>query len=333
MMRRPSMIALQMAGEPGGAAPPPIPLWQDYLSLAALLTSPPPELRFVIPGLLSGALGLLVSAGGQGKSMLALEIAASIAVGRDVFGVLGENPPSGRVIIVAAEDPADILAHRLHALVKSLTPEERAQFVDRVRIKSVLGQGWNLGTWSGQAFVPSVGLSVLASEIEAWQPSLMVVDTFNRTLAGMSENDNAIVGAIASEIERIIAPTRTAALVLHHVNKGAALAGQGDVQQATRGASALTDNARLQINLVGMSADEADARGVLAEDRRQWVRMVWAKSNYSPPRGDQWLRRLPGGVLGADDPPEAMVSAPKERKGGPRRRKVGGDEVDARIPW
>jgi RecA-family ATPase len=324
--------AVEAAGDVGEPPPPPPALWKDYLPLAALLASPPPVLQFVLPGLLGGTLGLLVSAGGLGKSMLALEVAASIAVGRDVFGVLGEAPARGRVIIVAAEDPPDILAHRLHALVKSLTPDEQGAFLQNVRIKSVLGQGWSLGTWSGQAFEPSSGLSVLADEIKEWRPSLVAIDTFNRCLAGMSENDNAVVGAVISEIEQVIAPTRTAALVLHHVAKGAALSGQGDAQQASRGASALTDNARLQLNLVGMSADEADARGIPADERRQWVRLVWAKSNYAAPRPDLWLRRLPGGVLGSDAPPDAVAPAPKERKGG-ARRKTGGDDVDARIPW
>jgi regulatory protein RepA len=333
MIRRASMIAsIEAAGDAGEPPPQPPALWKDYLPLAALLASPPPLLQFVLPGLLGGTLGLLVSAGGLGKSMLALEIAASIAVGRDVFGVLGEAPAPGRVIIVAAEDPPDILAHRLHALAKSLTRNEQTAFVENVRIKSVLGQGWNLGTWGGQAFAPSCGLSVLADEIKEWQPTLVAIDTFNRCLAGMSENDNAVVGAVISEIEQVIAPTKTAALVLHHVAKGAALSGQGDAQQASRGASALTDNARLQVNLVGMSVDEADARGIPANERRQWVRLVWAKSNYAAPRPDLWLRRLPGGLLGSDDPPIPVTTATTERKGGARRR-TGGDAVDARIPW
>jgi len=333
MIRPPSMMPpAEAAVEPGEAPPPPPALWQDYLQLATLLAAPPPPLEFVLPGLLPGTMGLLVSAGGVGKSMLALEIAASIAIGRDVFGLFGEAPRPGKVIVVAAEDPAEILAHRLHALAKSLTAEERVIFLDRVRIKGVLGQGWSLGTWNGQSFQPSAGLVTLAAEIEEWRPALVAFDTLNRCLAGISENDNAIVGAVVSEIERTIAPTRTAALVLHHVTKGAALAGLGDAQQAIRGASALTDNARLQLNLVGMSLEEAEARDIATEDRRQWVRLVWAKANYSPPRPDLWLRRLAGGVLGSDEPPAPEVPVTKERKAEGRRRGTKGVD-NAQIPW
>jgi RecA-family ATPase len=294
--------------------PAPRSLFEDYLDVAAVLRSPPPPLDFVLPGLLAGTVGVLVSPGGVGKSMLALGLATSVAAGRDAWQLTGEDSRPGPVIVVSAEDPAVILARRLHSLRDSAKPLFKDPgVVERLHVKCVHGRGFSLGSWDGSAFEPSEALTTLEREVAELRPRLLVFDTLNRCLAGVSENDNAAVGRIISEIERIVAPTGTAALVLHHVSKATALGGQGGEQQAARGASAITDNARLQLNLVGMTVEDAEARGITAEGRRQWVRLVTSKCNYAAPSDDRWLRREAGGVLAQAEPPEPRATG---RKGG-----------------
>jgi RecA-family ATPase len=130
-------------------------------------------------------------------------------------------------------------------------------------------------------------------------------------LGGIPENDNGAIGRIVSELEAMVAPVRAACLVLHHVSKGAARDGQGDEQQAARGAGAITDNARWQTNLVGMTREEAEKRGISDEDRSRWVRWTNPKSNYAPRQPERWLKRERGGVLVGAEPPKAMTG--KER--------------------
>lgn len=54
--------------------------------LEAFAAAPPP-LDYVLPNMVAGTVGALVSPGGAGKSMLALQLAAQIAGGPDLLGV------------------------------------------------------------------------------------------------------------------------------------------------------------------------------------------------------------------------------------------------------
>lgn len=62
--------------------------------LEAFAAAPPP-LDYVLPNMVAGTVGALVSPGGAGKSMLALQLAAQIAGGPDLLEV-GELPTSSR---------------------------------------------------------------------------------------------------------------------------------------------------------------------------------------------------------------------------------------------
>lgn len=77
--------------------------------------------------MVAGTVGALVSPGGAGKSMLALQLAAQIAGGPDLLEV-GELP-TGPVIYLPAEDPPTAIHHRLHALGAHLSAEGRRLMV------------------------------------------------------------------------------------------------------------------------------------------------------------------------------------------------------------
>lgn len=125
----------------------PVPLGQHYMDLDAVLGQEPPRLDFVLPGLLSGTLGVLVSPGGAGKSMLALGLASCVAAGRSLWNLLPGDPTAGTTLLVSAEDPSAILAHRLHAMMNlegggdALRAED---FRKRLRIKALHGTGFTL---------------------------------------------------------------------------------------------------------------------------------------------------------------------------------------------
>ena len=303
--------------QPAPASAPRTEPWSDYLDLDAVLAAPPPPLDFVLPGILAGTLGVLVSPGGAGKSMLALGLGACVAAGRSMWGLLPADPEPGVVLVVSAEDPRPVLAHRLHAMAH--VPGGGAPlgldtgFRKRFRVKAVQGTGFGLGTWSSTGFQPSAAFAQLRREVEELRPRLVVLDTLNRCLAGIPENDNAAMGRVVSELEAMVAPIGAACLVLHHVGKSAAREGAGDEQQAARGAGAITDNARWQGNLVGLGREEAETRGIAEEDRRRWVRWAVSKGNYAEGMPDRWLWRDRGGVLRARDLPEPTSATEKGR--------------------
>ncbi len=279
----------------------PASLWQNYLDVGSAIETAPPPLDFVLPGILAGTLAVLVSPGGAGKSMLALGLGACVAAGRSMWGLLHADPVAGNVIVVSAEDPKPILAHRLHALAHvpggGVPLHGDAGFRERFRVKAVQGTGFSLGSWSPAGFQPSPAFEVLNREVCELRPRLVIIDTLNRCLAGIPENDNAALGRVISALEAMVAPVGGACLVLHHVGKSAAREGAGDEQQAARGAGAITDNARWQGNLVGLTREDAAARGMPDDERRRWVRMAVSKSNYAPGLEDKWLWRDQGGVL------------------------------------
>jgi RecA-family ATPase len=260
--------------------------------------------------------GVLVSPGGTGKSMLALGLAATVAAGEDAWGLAGINPPRGPVLILSIEDPAIILGRRIRALEASRPGlVSTAAAGGRLQVAARQGTGFALGTWDGGRLKPSPEYEVLVRELAELRPRLLVIDTLNRALAGMDENDNSIQGAVHGLIERLIAPTSTAALVLHHTSKGAALSGQGDIQQSARGAGAITDNARFQCNLTGMTEKQGQALHVDIEKRGRWVQLAVSKSNYAATPPARWLVRGNHGVLEAEEPGSSAIPAIAGRRG------------------
>jgi len=101
------------------------------IDILASFTELPPPIDYVLPNMVAGTVGALVSPGGAGKSMLALQLAAQIAGGPDLLEV-GELP-TGRVIYLPAEDPPVAIHHRLHALGAHLSAEERQAVADGPR--------------------------------------------------------------------------------------------------------------------------------------------------------------------------------------------------------
>jgi RecA-family ATPase len=86
-------------------------------------------------------------------------------------------------------------------------------------------------------------------------------------------------------------------LFSHHVNKLSMVSGTGGEQGAARGASALSDGVRWQLNLTKMNKEEAGKLSIDDNMRGQFVRMEISKSNYGTPLEPVWLMRQDGGVL------------------------------------
>ena len=94
------------------------------LDIRKLLGSPPPVLKHVLPSLLEGTVGAVVAPGGVGKTMLLLQLGMAVSTAHQFCGGLFADAPKncamnttpGKVVFVAAEESADLLSHRLHAV-------------------------------------------------------------------------------------------------------------------------------------------------------------------------------------------------------------------------
>ena len=274
----------------------------------------PPELDFVWPGFLAGTVGALVAPGATGKSFFAMQAAMSIAGGTDETDLLGLRPAkSGRVLYLAAEDPEIALVRRVHAIGQHMHDEARQAIARNLVLQPIFGKRLNV-----------MNVQHLRSVIDAARGArLVVLDTLSR-IHELDENSNGDMARLISQLEHVAASTGAAVLFLHHVGKGSASTGQGDQQQAARGASALIDNARFCAFLSKMTEDEAKKLSVnggtpIEKERRGYfLRYGVSKQNYSSPIEDCWLERKSGGVLvpAALKPLGAAVSL---KKGGEKR--------------
>ena len=254
------------------------------LDLMVAFTDPPPRIDYVLPNMVAGTVGALVSPGGAGKSMLILQLAVQIAGGPDLLGV-GELA-TGAVVYLPAEDPPVAIHHRLHALGAHLTAAQRQVVADGLLIEPLIGKCPNIMTrdW----------FDALKRAAEGRR--LMILDTLRRFHIE-EENASGPMAQVIGRLEVIAADTGCAVVFLHHANKGAAMMGAGDQQQASRGSSVLVDNIRWQSYLSGMTQAEAEEWGVDASQRRFFVRYGISKANYSAPFEECWFRRHEGGVL------------------------------------
>lgn len=258
-----------------------------FLDLEETYSVEPPPLDFVIPGLLAGTVGGLVAPGGAGKSIFALQLAVSIASGIDTLG-LGDITP-GQVLYLALEDPAILIAHRLHALATQQPLEALAASTKQLKIATLAGAAFDIDSPHWRAITQEL----------AGTARLIIVDTL-RQAHSRDENNGSDMKSVLQSLHELAGPNG-GVLFLHHTTKAATLSGAGDIQQASRGSSVLVDNVRCQMNLSVMSKVEAETLGVREVSRKEYVRLSFSKVNACRPLPDRWYRRGEGGLLAPVD--------------------------------
>jgi len=255
------------------------------MDIGAVLATELKPLDFVLPGMLAGTVGALVSPGGAGKSMMSLQLATLVSSGANLAG-LDARIPHGRVAIFAAEDPVESIAHRLQALCDRLDTSQRVLVAENVDIMPLLGYGYDVMDphWYEWTLEYASGAR------------LLIFDTLRR-IHTLDENDSGQMAGLLTRLEIIVRLSGCTILFLHHSSKSAAMQGQGDVQQASRGSSVLVDNIRWQSYMSTMTRAEAEKYGVHEDCRGFFVRWGVSKQNYGKPVAECWLQRHEGGVL------------------------------------
>lgn len=280
------------------------------LDIMSAFSNDPPQLDFIWSGFVAGTVGALIAPGATGKSFWALQAAMSVACyapGGDTIRISPRH--NGPVVYMAAEDPEAALIQRVHAIGKHLNPQARQAIAENLTIEPILGK--HLNVMSG------AGVELLLSKSEGAR--LLVLDTLSR-VHQLDENSNGDMARLVSTLEHVAAKSGAAVLYLHHVNKGSAQNDQLDRQQAARGASALTDNARWCGYVAKMSHKQAEqlsdrtyGKQPIGQERRGlFVRFGVSKQNYEMTPTEQWYRRGEGGVL---LPVELVQAGPKAKKG------------------
>ena len=249
-------------------------------------------LDFVLPGLVRGTVGALVSPGGVGKSFWTLSVA--LAIGCKVkhgsgyanlahrIDHLGIPVTQGRVVLFAAEDAEQIIAMRTQAMLGATqVNDEDFDYRDCVGLNiDVMVEDW------------------FAQMLDAARGArLVILDTISR-FHNLDENSAADAKRLMAQLERLAQESGAAVIYVHHTSKLAAQSGAGGSQQAARGSSVLVDNARWAAFLAPMSDLEA-ARFYIEGSPARYVRWNVSKQNYGAALEDVWYAREPSGVLQA----------------------------------
>lgn len=259
----------------------------DHLSLHGTMMSDP--LEMVLPGFARGFVGMLAAPGGVGKSMFALQAAFDMAAGTNRLGV---NAMPGSVLYLAGEDSFETLEPRIFELYMSLTPSQQARIRNNFTAIPTIGTPFNVNT--------TADFNDFINNAMAYD--VLIIDTLRRAHT-CDENDNTEMFGVMNRLEAInkgclARGKKLTTLILHHSNKGMAMAGRTSEQQSARGASVIVDNARFVSYIAGMTELEFEKSGLPDPDRRgYYCQFGVSKQNYGAPLVPIWYERRTAGLL------------------------------------
>lgn len=251
--------------------------------------------------LVRGEITVLGSPGGFGKSSLAIGMGVSIAVGKELLGeqIRGSNL---KVLLVNGEDGGEEIQRRVWAycLAHNIGEHELARLyvagVDDPRVQKLSFLQTNE---KGHSQLDASGIDQLRAALQILSPDVVVLDPLVAFCASGNMNDNPSMSLVMRGLKGLAAEFECAILLVHHTRKNAE-AGSAD---AISGAASIVNLARRAIMPVWVSDDEAKTWGILPSERPRYIKVVDAKSNLVPRRGDSPLYRLHSVELLNAEPP------------------------------
>lgn len=340
-------------------------------SALEMMKSKPKPIEWVIPGLPARCVGVLSSAGGMGKSRLALQIAASIAVGgrSDKIDYKKQNKINwhpfnkggiytwwkdkdkkeyiqikrNTVIFIAAEDTEDILQDNMNILYKNYIAKEEEKYLNKLIVMPVASKRFRIAVKTKKGFITGDQKIVSDDEnqsklifsdefkslIKRTRAKLIVIDTLSKVLAGsgVDSNSNDEMAAVMEILIEFADEMNISILIITHSNKNS-LNGEDETSSSVRGASTITDNARLSLALTNFSRNELtsmeDAAVIdeqyqrlplnIYHNKRYYCNIVCTKSNNAMPPPKTIIKRGPGGFFILSDIDESTITKTTTKK-------------------
>lgn len=180
----------------------------EFLSVAQLGSLPRPKwlLHHLVP---AEALVRLSGNPGSYKSFLALDMALCVATGRNWQGV---NTRSAPVLYLAGEGAGGlqdrVVAWMRHNAVDDV-PDDTFLLLPRMVLTNA--EEWNL----------------LVRLVQGLRPALIVLDTQQRTTAGVEENSAAEMASVVERWDWLVKQGGATVLVVHHLGKDASRGARG----------------------------------------------------------------------------------------------------------
>ena len=272
-----------------------------------MLSEDPPPVRWLVEGLIpAGVPGILAGRSNCGKSMTALLVAMGLASGLGVLGRPVGSEEARGVIFAGLEDDQDEFHRRVCQGIALLeedpewTPEHRKRLAERL-VPLFPDRA------SGGSFSLEAQWKALAEKAQAIPGGcgLIILDTLSRMAEG-DENSAKDMRPFNEAVSALTQTTGAAVISIHHVGKGNDTPSDKKLWQrlhpeALRGSSAVEAAARFIIQMAALSASEAQAAGLEADQalRGDYVAFHLSKMNSAEKGSTVLLERRQGNEPGA----------------------------------
>ncbi|WP_394153374.1 AAA family ATPase [Loktanella salsilacus] len=244
-----------------------------FYSAADLKGKPIKALDWAVDGMIPKKTVTLFSGdGGTGKSLLALQLSASVSAGAMW---MGRRVATGPVIYMTAEDDNDELQRRINAISDASNIPLDA--MKQLTLRSLAGEDALLAIDSQVALIQSELFNELEQRADAESPELIVIDTLADVYPA-NENDRAKVRQFIGILRGLALRQNCAVLLLGHPSLTGLNSGSG-----TSGSTAWNNSvrSRLYLSRITDNGFEADP------DRRVMTTM---KANYGRIGGETHMK-------------------------------------------
>ncbi len=184
---------------------------------------------------------LLYGDGGSGKSLVAKQLCAAVAMGHHPW--LGLQTSAGKSLFLTAEDDTEELHRRLVDICASM----RIQLSDltNMEIMSLVGADASLATYNAKTnmLTPNLKLDELESKIKEFHPNLVVLDTLADVFPA-DENQRLLARQFIGMLRTLAYQNNCAVLILAHPSR----TGLQD-QSGTSGSTGWSNSVRSRIYL------------------------------------------------------------------------------------
>ncbi|WP_286749980.1 AAA family ATPase [Sphingopyxis sp. SCN 67-31] len=190
-----------------------------------------PDREYLLDGWLPvGCVSTLFGDGGQGKSLVAMQMASAVASGKTLWNCQATKAP---VLAFYCEDDEDELSRRQQSIARSLSlsPADQCEYY----IQSRFGMDSSLGHFDRGRWSPSDLLSAIGDKARETGARLVIIDNINMVFNG-DANDAGQVTRFMSALNKLALSINGVVLLLGHTSKaeGSKYAGSTSWSNASR---------------------------------------------------------------------------------------------------